>query len=100
MSGKIKQADLAKAGFSKCPVPGCGKPFKLEDDQKGTTVNPPKRAPVCPTCWEFVVKLMFWLPRIQLKVGQTPSGLVLPGSPGFTMESTKEIQKQIKSSGG
>ena len=91
---KIKESDLAKTGLSKCPVPGCGRPFRLEEDQKGTPANPPKRAAVCPPCWEFAVKLLFWLPRIQIKVGQTPGGLVVPGSPGFNMVNKNELPKQ------
>jgi hypothetical protein len=82
MTKKIKESDLARAGMAKCPVPVCGKPFKLEEDQKGT---PPKRAPVCPACTYFLGQLLFWFPRIRVAKAPptTPSGIALPGSPEF-----------------
>ena len=80
MSHKLKVNDLAKAGMAKCIVPECTRVFKPDEAQ---LAKPPKRPPVCPTCFKMGIQIAWWLTHIKIEKGVTPSGLVLPGSPGY-----------------
>ena len=61
--------------YGHCPVPDCERRLL------------PGRSPhgLCPHHEELLGFLLFVLPRIQANPGKTESGLVLPGSPEFTV---------------
>ena len=58
-----------------CPFPGCtGTPLRAENAHG-----------FCVTHEKFVSDLVFILPHIKWEAPKAPAGLVLPGSPDFTI---------------
>jgi len=72
----------------KCPVPGC---YRFLVD--GRSPNG-----FCPYHEELLAFLLFILPRIRVEQRQTPSGLVLPGQPGYAAPE-KVIKTEIEKHG-
>lgn len=67
-----------KAARGLCPFPGCpGKPLRAAGAHG-----------FCAAHEKFVADLCFIFPHIQWQPAQTKSGLILPGSPDFTLGTT------------
>ena len=66
----------------RCPVPSC----------RGFVITGDSPHGLCPKHEEDLAFLLFILPRIKIEQGKTPSGLVLPGQPEYTMP--KEVIKR------
>jgi len=59
--------------MTRCPVPSC----------QGSVITGNSAHGLCPKHEEDLAFLLFILPHIRAEPGKTPSGLVLPGQPGF-----------------
>lgn len=72
--------------YGHCPVPSCGRRLI------------PSRSPhgLCPHHEELLDFLLFILPHIKAEPGQTKSGLVLPGQPGFKAVPEDVIRQEIE----
>lgn len=63
----------------RCPVPSC----------QGSVITGKSAHGLCPYHEELLGFLLFILPHIKIEA-KTPSGLVLPGQPGFVSKFVKE----------
>lgn len=75
--------------YGYCPVPDCKRRLI------------PGRSPhgLCPHHEELLDFLLFILPHIRVEQGKTPSGLVLPGQPGFQAVPEAVIKEEIRKHG-
>ena len=70
----------------KCVYPPCQNQVLIEDMGPLVTPQPMKTPPFCQVHMELVKFVMWLTPQIQVKQGETPHGLVLPGSPQFGLK--------------
>jgi hypothetical protein len=71
--------------LTKCPVPNCPRGVVTGNSVHG----------LCPKHEEDLAFLLFILPHIRVEQGKTQSGLVLPGSPGFTAVPEEVIKQRM-----
>jgi len=75
--------------YNQCPAPNCERHLL------------PGRSPhgLCPHHEELLDFLLFILPNITMEQGKTPSGLLLPGQPGFQIAPDAVIKQGIEKRG-
>lgn len=74
--------------YGHCPVPNCERRLIPGRSPRG----------LCPHHEELLDFLFFILPRIRVNQGKSPSGLVLPGSPEYSVPE-EVIKKEIEKHG-
>jgi hypothetical protein len=75
--------------LTKCPVPNCPRGVTTGESAHG----------LCPKHEEDLAFLLFILPHIRMEKAETPSGLVLPGQPGFQAVPEAVIKEEIQKHG-
>jgi len=73
----------------RCPVPNC----------RGFVITGNSAHGLCPKHEEDLAFLLFILPHIRVEQGKRPSGLVLPGQPGFQAVPKAVINEEIRKHG-
>lgn len=67
-SGETKELRRAR-----CIVQGCPRTYFVEEG----------KPPLCADCQDFLMKLVFFLPRLKFEAGKTPGGIIVPGHEQF-----------------
>ena len=80
--GVFREGKISK--LVRCPVPSC----------PGSVITGNSAHGLCPKHEEDLAFLLFILPRIRMEQSKPPSGLVLPGQPGF-----QAVPEEIKKHG-
>ena len=78
----------------KCVYPPCQEQVLIEDVEPSKLVGiKPKQQilPMCPVHGEMCMFMMWLLPNIRMQQGQTPGGIVVPGSPAAATPPVKLV---------
>ena len=47
-----------------------------------TYIKDSRQLPICNDCNEFLVRMLYWIPKVRVEPAKAPSGLVLPNQQG------------------